>query len=221
MSDTPLTFTDAIIMAVILASAFLALLRGCVRETLAVSAWVLSAFIAYAIYFAGGQTLTLWITGHWFIHTLFILVVFAGLVALFTMANRKILAQIGSGEKVPLWDQIAGFCFGFLRGLALVAILFQAHVLVYGPKETPRWLTEARLFPLVAATANVLKVALPGPITTPSAPEKSGRSATVSERGQSKQTKTATGSDDKDGTGYSKDERQAIDRLVRNKLDPR
>ncbi len=216
MSDSPLTVTDAVILALVLASAFLALLRGCVRESLAVAAWVLSAFITYSIYYAGGATLTQLISGNWFIHTIVVLSIFAGLVSLFTIANHKILERIGNGDKVPTWDQIAGFCFGFLRGLALVAILFQVHVLVFGVKDTPQWFRDARLYPIVSGSANLLKVVLPGPITSVSAAstERKAPARPV------KAPRTGEKTDQReDGAGYSKDERTAIDRLVRNKLD--
>ncbi|MGF1455319.1 MAG: CvpA family protein [Alphaproteobacteria bacterium] len=217
MSETPLTVTDAFILALVLASAFLALLRGCVRESLAVAAWVLSAFITYSIYYAGGPALTQLFSGNWFVHTILVLGIFAGLVSLFTIANQKILERIGTGDKVPTWDQVAGFCFGFLRGLALVAILFQVHVLVFGAKETPSWFREARLFPIVAGTANILKVALPGPINKASAAQQSS-TRTPARPARAPKTGDPVG-ERPDGAGYSKDERTAIDRLVRNKLD--
>ncbi len=221
MSDAPLTFTDAIILGLVLGSAFLALLRGCVRETLSVSAWVLSALLTYALYLLVGPSLTWFITGDWFFHTFFVLALFSGLVVVFTLANRRILERVG-GERVATWDQILGFCFGFARGLALVAILYQAHVLVFGEQETPPWFVEARLFPIVVGTSNALKVVLPGPITKGAAPYRSGVPYNAPTLEQVIEEKSKDdGREEEDEAGYSKDERKAIDRLVRNRLDPR
>ncbi len=218
MTDGPLTVTDAAIMAVVLGSAFLALLRGCVREALSVSAWVFSALFTYFTYLVVGNALRGVLGGGWIVHGVFVLALFAGLVVLFTLANQKILEKI-QGDKIATWDQIAGFFFGLARGLLLIAILFRAYTLVIGEDTPPDWVADARLYPVVSATSSILKVVAPGPISDADTLDDIGTIV------QEKMKKPPADEEkpeesDPEHDGYSEDERRAIDQLVRSKVDP-
>lgn len=215
MSDAPLTFTDALIMAAILGSAFLALLRGIVHETLSLSAWLFSAVMAYALYQLTGPLLGSSVGGNWLLHAVYAGLLFLGLVVVFTVANRRLLVRIKK-DNVATWDQVGGFVFGLARGLLVIGVLYHAHLLLAGPKATPPWLREARLFPMIKATSNVLKVALPGTITN----EQGARSGAAARVRPAPKPGTGPDADKDQETGYSEDDRTAIDKLLRNRLDP-
>ncbi len=156
MTEAPLTITDAVILAILLGSAFLALMRGLLREALAVSAWLLSVMLTYAVYAVTGPWLRPAIGGSWIVHAILVLGFFIGLVVLFTLANRNIRNRL-QGDSPATWDQVGGFLFGLGRGVLLVAVLFHAYVLTFGERLIPDWFVQARLFPVVTAASSVVK----------------------------------------------------------------
>ena len=214
MSDGPFTLIDAFLLLLILTSAGLAMMRGFIREGMLVFTWLLAAVLTYTVYLVAASGLRSLLGSSWLVHGLFLTAVFVGLVTVFTIANREFVQRV-RGEEVKGWDQILGFFFGILRGVVLVGVLFRAYTLVFTYEQVPGWFTEARLYPVVTMASNSLNAIAPRPIreahnraTRSSVPRPVRRGAVPEEDGG------------EDGAGYSKDERGAIDQLVRNKLDP-
>lgn len=207
---TLFTLTDLILLALVLASAGLALRRGLMREGLAMATWLLAAGLTYAVYRAAGPELRDLLGPSWLVHGLILLALFCGLVVMFRGATRDLVHRKIGGE-VASWDQVAGFFFGVARGVVAIALLFQAYVAVFTYDNVPSWFQSARLYPVVTLTSNSLNAVAEEPIRGTAA-----RFGTHPDRADRQPSARAQ---DGPPDGYSTDERGAIDQLVRTRLD--
>ena len=55
-------------------------------------------------------------------------------------------------------DRAAGVAFGIVRGLVIVGLAYMAFTYFVPIRNQPRWLTEARLLPMVQSAADVLNL---------------------------------------------------------------
>jgi membrane protein required for colicin V production len=60
-------------------------------------------------------------------------------------------------------DRALGFVFGVGRGLVVVGLVYIVFSILVPLQNHPAWLTEARLFPVVENTSNVLLSLVPPP----------------------------------------------------------
>ncbi|NIZ09241.1 CvpA family protein [Pseudooceanicola sp. HF7] len=137
------TLIDAIVGAVILLSALLAYSRGFMREVLAIIGWIVAAVLAFIfapsimplvreIPFVGdflSDSCELSVIASFGV----LFAIALALASLFTplfssVVQRSILGGI---------DQAAGFLFGVLRGILLVAIAFFVYVTVLTSTSVP------------------------------------------------------------------------------------
>lgn len=153
-----MTLLDYVVIAIIGFSVLLSLMRGLVREILALAAWII-AFVA-AWLFAGqlaawmpmeipGEELR-WLAGF---ATVFFLVLLA--MSLVAMA----LSQLVKSAGLSVEDRVLGAFFGLARGTAVVMVL----VLVAGMTSLPRqpvW-REAALRPVLERIALGIRDWLP------------------------------------------------------------
>jgi len=58
-------------------------------------------------------------------------------------------------------DRAAGLAFGVIRGLVIVGLAYMAFTYFVPIREHPRWITEAKLLPIVQDTADVLLTVVP------------------------------------------------------------
>jgi membrane protein required for colicin V production len=196
MSDLPVNTIDIVVIAVILISAFLALWRGLVRETFSIFEWVASAYVAlrFAPVFQpmligiGEPPWLAWIAA--FVGT-FIVV----LVPLSMLTHR--FADIVKRSEIGPVDRALGFVFGIGRGLVVVGLAYIAFASFVPREEQPAVVTDARLFPLIQNSSQVLLSLLPGTENE----GKGGEGGTVSQ-GDTAETKT-----------YGAQDRGALDRL--------
>lgn len=211
MSDFPLTLGDTVILLVMLVSAFLALWRGVCRETLTLSAWVLSGLFTFVSYKLLSGPVSGVLGKGLLVHGLLALVLFGGSIYFFTLVNRKLLERVQTDEKIETWDQMLGFAFGLARGLLLFAIVVRAYTLIGTEKDVPQWIAKAQLYPLIEGTANTLNRVLPTSINKAHASDNGSKV-------RKDQDPVPVGKPT-EGAGYSNKDRQAIEQLVRNNLD--
>jgi membrane protein required for colicin V production len=127
------TLIDGVVAAVIVVSALLAYSRGFVRETLAIAGWIVSAFVAFmfapqvqplvkeipvvgAMIADSCELSIIAAFGAVFAVALVVASLFTPLFSSFV--QRSVLGGL---------DQGAGFLFGVLRGMVLVAVAFFAY----------------------------------------------------------------------------------------------
>lgn len=192
MSGLPVTTIDLIVIVIVLASAFVALWRGLVRETFSIFEWVASAYVALRLAPVFQPMLAGIIEPPWlawvavFLGT-FIIV----LVPLSIMTHR--FAEVVKRSEIGAIDRALGFVFGIGRGLVIVGLAYIAYASFVPLESQSATVTGARLFPVIQNSSEVLLSLVPGT---------RGESGTVSQEGEGDQAKT-----------YGAQDRGALDRL--------
>lgn len=137
-----MTSFDYLVLAILLISALLGLMRGLVKEILSLCAYV-AAFLASLWW---GPRVSIWLTPYLengLLRTgVSYLAVFLVMLLLVGLLNMTLATLIQKTGLTPA-DHGLGAMFGFLRGLLLVLVL----VVLAGYTELPSepWWTEARL----------------------------------------------------------------------------
>jgi membrane protein required for colicin V production len=161
MSGLPVSTIDIVVIAIVLISAILALWRGLVRETFSIFEWVASAYVALRMapifqpMFAG------FISPPWLAWVAVFLGVFLiVLVPLSIMSHR--FAEIVKRSEIGAIDRALGFVFGIGRGLVIVGLAYIAYASFVPLESQSATVTNARLFPLIQNSSEVLLSLVPG-----------------------------------------------------------
>jgi len=192
MSGLPVTTIDLIVIAVVLISALVALWRGLVRETFSIFEWVASAYAAIRLTPIFQPMLAGIVEPSW----LAWIAVFVGtfllvLVPLSIMTHR--FAEVVKRSEIGAIDRALGFVFGVGRGLVIVGLAYIAYASFVPLESQSATVTEARLFPLIQNSSEVLLSLVP---------ESRSESGTVSQGEGQDEAKT-----------YGATDRGALDRL--------
>ena len=156
----PITILDGILLAVMLVSALLAMIRGFTREVFSIAAWVIAALATYMFWedvlpyvqgYIDDRNVALGVTviGIFFITLL--------VVSLITMRISDFILD----SKVGPLDRTLGFIFGAARGLILVVIAVLFLNFFIAPERQPIWIAEAKSKPWLDNIGNDLMNALP------------------------------------------------------------
>jgi membrane protein required for colicin V production len=157
-----ITLLDVILIAVMLISAALAMVRGFTREVLSIASWVAAAAATFAFFqpvrevahqyikFDPPQIVDVLAAGGIFIVTLLI-------VSFITM---KISDMILDSRIGPI-DRILGFAFGAARGLLLVVIAFLFFTWLVPEKGQPEWFRTAHSKVILQDAGDKLLALLP------------------------------------------------------------
>jgi len=204
-----MTLFDLAVIAVMVISGLLAMVRGFASEILSILSWVvaaLAALLLYPLLLPIVQTVVdpYWIALIISAATIFVVVYVAISALTFRWMERA------HGGDIGFLDRSLGFIFGIARGLFVVSIAFLFFVwLVPNRDDQPDWIKEARLTPLVSFTADMLGSLAAQQSTAPTQPfftPQGQRTAPVTEEPQS-------GTDSDDTTGYKPSERRGLDQL--------
>jgi membrane protein required for colicin V production len=192
MSGLLVTTIDVIVIAVILLSAVIALYRGLVRETFSIFEWVASAYAAIRLTPIFQPMLAGIVEPSW----LAWIAVFVGtflivLVPLSIMTHR--FAELVKRSEIGAIDRALGFVFGIGRGLVIVGLAYIAYASFVPLESQSATVTQARLFPLIQNSSEVLLSLVP---------ESGSEGGTVSQGDPQDEAKT-----------YGASDRSALDRL--------
>jgi membrane protein required for colicin V production len=192
MSGLPVSTIDIIVIAIVLASALVALWRGVVRETFSIFEWVASAYVALRSAPVFQPMLSGIIAPPWLAWVVVFLGVFLIiLVPLSIMTHR--FSEIVKRSEIGAIDRALGFVFGIGRGLVIVGLAYIAYASFVPLESQSATVTNARLFPLIQNSSEVLLSLVP---------RTGSEGGTVSQGGDQEQAKT-----------YGAQERSALDRL--------
>ena len=161
MAASGLNFFDMVILAVIAISALYALLRGFVRESLSVLAWIGAG--AAALFF-----------GPWLAQRLHgtlegwpaLVVGYGGIFLAVVIPLSFVSHYLGrtvQQSPIGMVDRLLGAVFGAARGLALIAICYLLFSFAVPTAKQPTWMTQARLMPLVRASSHIILALVPNP----------------------------------------------------------
>lgn len=154
-----MTGFDIIVLLIVGVAAVGGFLRGFVQEVLSLVAWVIA--VVCIRYFHTDTTAFL----HGFIGTpsgaavlAFALLLIIPLVAVRLVASTA--GKMSRNSVLGPFDRVLGFGFGAVKGAIVVVMAFSILVLgydtVWGPSGRPTWMTTARTYPFVNASADEL-----------------------------------------------------------------
>jgi len=198
-----LPILDLLLLAVMLISGLLAMVRGFMREVLSITAWIAAALVTVYSYskllpiakshldsdlLANGAVI-----GGVFILTLII-------VSIITIR----ISDMVQDSKVGALDRTLGFLFGLGRGLLIVAVIFMMFTWLVSESQRPTWVTQAKSRLVLQKTGDWLRSIIPEDLDKKLKDLKGNKG----EDTQADSDASAT------GDGYSKPTRDSLSKLI-------
>jgi membrane protein required for colicin V production len=156
----PITWLDLILLAVMLVSGLLAMIRGFMREVLSIAAWGIAALVtlySYARvlpmvqqYFASNTVATAVTVVGIFLVTLLV-------VSILTVRISDLILD----SRVGALDRTLGFVFGLGRGLLIVVVAYLFFDWLVPARSQPEWVLNAKSKVVIKSTGDWLKGMLP------------------------------------------------------------
>jgi membrane protein required for colicin V production len=155
-----LSILDIVLLAVVLLSGLLALLRGFVHEVLSFGAWIGAALVAlyafpylqpHARELVGVQVVGDVLAGA---------VVFLIALVVLSMLARS-LGRLAQDSSLSALDRTLGLLFGLARGAVLVCLAWLIFAWLVPAAQHPQWVTQARMLPMVREGAELLRSLVP------------------------------------------------------------
>lgn len=205
---TPSLWLDLAVLAAIVVSGILAMLRGFVREVLGIGAWIAAAVAALAFYPLLAPSLHGWLDaglisnavagGAIFVVVLIVLSLVAGMVS-----DRVQDSAVG------VVDRTLGLIFGLVRGAVLVCFAFLAVSFLAGDRtKWPDWLRDSQSLRFAEPGAAWIVAQLP-PGLLPVPPAQGGQRP-----GFDQWLRPAPARPGERGEGYRPEERRDLDRVL-------
>src|SRR5690242_17711608 len=156
----PITLLDILLLAVMLISGLLAMIRGFMREILSIGAWAVAAIVTLYSY---GRVLPM--AKQYFSSDTVAAAVSAGGVFLATLLIVSIItARISDmvlDSRVGALDRTLGFLFGLGRGLVIVVVAFLFFAWLVPDRSQPDWVRSAKSKVVLQNTGQWLMSMLP------------------------------------------------------------
>jgi len=152
----PITLLDIGLIAVMLVSGLLAMIRGFMREVLSITAWVLAAG---ATLYAYGKLLPA-ATAYFNSDLIAKGAVIGGVFLITLLVVSVVTVRISDmvlDSRVGALDRTLGFLFGLGRGLIIVVVAFGFFDWLVPAKAQPTWVTDAKSKVFLANTADWLR----------------------------------------------------------------
>ena len=156
----PITLLDIVLIAVMLISGLLAMVRGFMREILSIIAWILAAG---ATLYAYSKLLPL--AKQYFNNDIVAAVAVIGGVFLLTLLIVSIvtvrISDMVLDSRVGALDRTVGFLFGLARGLVIVVVAFMFFSWLVPDRSQPEWVRSAKSRVVLTGTGQWLMSMLP------------------------------------------------------------
>lgn len=156
----PITLLDIVVLAIMLLSGLLAMIRGFMREILSIAAWGAAAIATVTLfprllpmakqYFNNDMVATGAVIGGVFIGTL----VLASVVTV-RLSDMILDSRIGA------LDRTLGFLFGLGRGLLIMVVAYLFFAWLVPERSQPDWVRSAKSLSVLQSTGNWLMSVLP------------------------------------------------------------
>jgi membrane protein required for colicin V production len=202
----PVTILDLVLLAVMLISGLLAMVRGFMREILSIAAWGAAALVtlyAYSkllptakTYFNQDTVASVVVVAGTFIATLVV-------VSIITVRISDMILD----SRIGALDRTLGFLFGLARGLLIVVVAYQFFIWLVPDKQQPDWIRGAKARTMLDSTGEWLKGLLPDD------PENSILKRFKKTKPDDDQTDTEQAAP-ASGDGYSKPARDGLKKLI-------
>ncbi|WP_455477436.1 CvpA family protein [Bartonella sp. B41] len=155
-----ITALDGIVVAIILFSALLAMLRGFSREVLSLISWAIAAIATLFLFkhilpfseqYLSNKMIALIAT----LVTIFIIVLIITSIVTMKISDFIIDSRIG------ILDRFAGFIFGVFRGLFIVVIGVLLVNALIKPEQQSSWMKNAKTKPILDSLGQKILEMLP------------------------------------------------------------
>jgi membrane protein required for colicin V production len=205
----PITILDLVLLAVMLISGLLAMIRGFMREILSIASWGIAALATlYSFqkllpfaktYFNNNDTIAAAaVIGGVFIGTLIVISIITTRISDMVLDSR-----------IGALDRTLGFLFGLARGLLIVVVAFLFFTWLVPDKQRPDWVTGAKSLTVLNSTGVWLQSLLPDD------PENTILNKLKKNKPDADQSDTEPASPGSDG--YSKPARDGLKKLIDGK----
>jgi|GEM_PF-405587 len=155
-------FLDIVVVLIVLVSAVYATYRGLVSESLAVFGWIAAAYATlYLGPYCAGWIRTM-MEPKWLGEVVGYVVVFLVVLIPLHFASSRIAMNVKKSE-VGTLDSVLGTGFGILRGIAIIGIAYLVYTSIVPLRDQPDWVKEARLWPVMRASAEIVASLIPDP----------------------------------------------------------
>ena len=227
-----LAHLDYIIIAVLLISASLSLIRGFTKEVLSIVSWVVSGYAAIFFGPSVKPLLANYVKIDWVINGGAMLIVFLITLIVFSIGGSFIAKSMKASPLGPL-DRTMGIIFGGLRGVFIVCMAYLGISSVIPENDHPDFLKDAKLRPMLQTGSKAVVTLVPLdrlPINLVSIGATAAEKGTgaLQEVGEEmlreaieQEVEKLSGEieevqDSVDSKGYKQGERDDIERLIRN-----
>ena len=155
-----ISILDGLLLGVMLLSAFLAMMRGFVREIFSIGTWIAAAAAALFFHHLLVPYIEPYVGNDLFSVALSAAAIFfitLIVVSFITIRISDFVLESGAG---PI-DRTLGFAFGAARGLLIVSVALMIFNGLVKPENRPVWVAEARSLPVMTEIGNRITAALP------------------------------------------------------------
>ena len=151
---------DLGLLAVVLISALLAMLRGFTREVLAIAAWIAAAAAAVYLYPYLLPYIKPYLNKEPWASIASATVIFFAALILVTIITVN-LSDAVLDSKVGALDRSLGFIFGAARGFLLCVVAFLFFTMLDPVDKQPDWVRNARMRPVLQSVGDDMQAMLP------------------------------------------------------------
>jgi membrane protein required for colicin V production len=155
----PITLLDIFLLAVMLISGVLAMIRGFMREVLSIAAWLGAAVVALYGYPRVLPMAKQYLNSDIVAAVATVAGLFLGTLVIITIITVRISDKI-LDSRIGALDRTLGFLFGLARGLLIVAVAFIFFDWL-APVKQPGWISNAKSRIVLKGTGEWLESLLP------------------------------------------------------------
>jgi len=156
----PITLLDVVLLAVMLISALLAMVRGFMREVLSIASWAAAAVLTLYAYPRLKPIVLQYFSNDIVASVITIGGVFLGTLLIVSVITIKISDTI-LDSRVGALDRTLGFLFGLARGLVIVVVAFLFFAWLVPDRSQPEWVKNAKSRVVLQGTGQWLMSMLP------------------------------------------------------------
>jgi membrane protein required for colicin V production len=156
----PITILDLALLAVMLISGLLAMVRGFMREILSIAAWGAAALVTLYAYPRLIQHAKGYINNDTVATAAVVIGVFLGTLIVVSIITVRISDMI-LDSRIGALDRTLGFLFGLARGLLIVVVAFLFFTWLVPDKQRPDWMTGAKSLTVLKSTGDWLMSLIP------------------------------------------------------------